>query len=85
MKDQPLDDLLAEIAREPDPRERLRRIAEARHTLGALEDRYYAARRDAIESARPVLRWREIGEIFGVSPQRAHEMSNPTPTERTNP
>lgn len=83
----PIDRLLADVARIPDQRERLRRIADARADVTEVEHRYLEARRSAIIEARytePRLKWREIGEIFGVSPQRAVEMSQPN-TERNTP
>jgi hypothetical protein len=87
----PIDRLLADVARTSDPRERLRRIAEARADVTEVEHRYVMARRSAIVEARrgqPRLKWREIGEIFGVSAQRAEAMSRheiPTQPERTQP
>jgi hypothetical protein len=86
----PLEQLLADLARTSDPRERLRRIAEARVDVTEIEHRYVMLRRSAIVEARsgqPRLKWREIGEIFGVSPQRAEAMSRHeirTQPERTD-
>ena len=77
----PIDRLLADVARLPDQRDRLRRIAEERDAVAEVEARYVEARRAAILEARtgePPLKWREIGEIFGVSAQRAYEMSTLT-------
>lgn len=88
MKPPPLEDLLAEVSAEPDPRARLRRIVDLRARLVEVEDAYYTARREAIDAARladPPVLWREIGEIFGVSPQRAHEMTTQPQPERNTP
>lgn len=87
----PIDQLLADLARLPDSRERLRRIAEARADVTKVEQRYVEARRAEILAARatlPRLKWREIGEIFGVSVQRAYKMAAdkiPNSNERNTP
>lgn len=71
--------LSAELQRISDPAERLRMVAaelvrnterdEQLRGIRALE--MFAAR----NQSDPPLTWREIGEIFGVTPQRAEAMS----------
>lgn len=86
----PPTDLFEDLARIDDPLERLAALARAREDVDAIETRYVAARRRAILEARELdsrPTWREIGEIFGVSAQRAEMMSRQEPTqpERNQP
>lgn len=81
-----VDRLARQLAEISDPRRRLAHLAEhgnwiTRH-LADLEAAYVALRREVIELARntdPPLTWREIGEILGVTPQRAESMSKQQP------
>jgi len=81
----PIDVLLADLARITDHADRLRRIATARVELDRLDVEYGRIRDAAIRDARTDgrLTWREIGEIFGVSLQRAHEIGTKAQPERT--
>lgn len=88
----PIERLRVDLARLTDQRDRLQRVADARFDVEQISFRYVIARREAIIGARrtyPRLKWREIGEIFNVSAQRAEAMSkqdpNPSTTERTQP
>lgn len=90
MSDTVVDRLRVELAEITDPRLRLARLAEGvdriqRH-LADLVVGYVALRREVIELARdtdPPLTWREIGEILGVTPQRAESMSKQQPRKDT--
>lgn len=70
---------------QPDPvvLDDLRRIHALRREVAELEQGVTETRSALIRGARAAgLSWREIGEAFDVSPQRAHEMAR-IPTQET--
>lgn len=79
----PIDTLLADLARLPadDHAARLRRVATTRADIARISHDYEQLRAKEVRSARAALTWREIGDILGVSLQRAHQLATPT----TNP
>lgn len=83
----PIDHLLAALARiaDGDHAARLRKIAAARVELDRLTADYAKIRAAEIRAARAGLTWREIGEIFGVSLQRAHEYGAQHQHQQTGP
>lgn len=63
----------------------LRRIHALRHEVAELEQDVTDLRSALIRGARLAgMTWREIGEVFDVTPQRAHEMARIQPTEQEN-
>lgn len=76
--DRLLEDLLAEVVNVKDPRERLRKIRTLEEGLGKLLEEGRATKRATILELRsldPRPTWDEIGELLGVSGQRAHELA----------
>ena len=70
------DVLIAEAARTGDPVVRLRRVAAARAAHNGTNEKLAAATEDAIAIARhDSFTWPYIGEILGVSAQRAQQLS----------
>lgn len=77
--DRLLEDLLAEVVHVQDPRERLRNLRRLEEGLGKLVEETRAVKRATILELRsldPRPTWDEIGELLGVSGQRAHELAN---------
>ena len=75
-----LGDLLAVVLHVDDPRERLRRLRVVRAEvveLEALVRRMTATAIRQIRETDPLATWQEIGDLLGVSLQRAHELANP--------
>lgn len=69
---------LAAVLHVDDPRERLRRLATIEEGLEDLRGRIRRVRRNAIleiRSREPLCTWTEIGELLGVSGQRAEQIS----------
>ena len=76
----PFIEALAEIA---DPAARIRAVDSAHAgTQAAVED-LRSVKAAAIRELRATTTWREIGEILGVSKQRAEQLSK-TPTKKAN-
>ncbi len=81
----PILDELYELDRDDiDPPTALAEIAKLGERASTIAAEYVRVRARAIHRARRVeLTWREIGDIFGVSLQRAEAMSKQGTTERT--
>lgn len=88
----PIDRLEAELAALAGPTARLHAIADFRLELESWDRRFDLVRADVIHEARTagLMTWRAIGEVLGVSLQRAHELgtahhpsTHHNPTERT--
>lgn len=80
----PIDRLDADLARANGPTARLHLVAEFRVELEDLERRYAIRRAEAIAGARTegLMTWRQIGDVLGVSLQRAHDLGAQTPDRR---
>lgn len=73
-----LEALLVDVVHVQDPAARLRKIRELRDAVSSLDAELRAATRDAIlelRSFEPPKTWPEIGELLGVSAQRAEQLS----------
>lgn len=76
--DRSLEALLEVVAHVEDPAERLRMIRELEEGTGKLVEDLRARKRATILELRsldPRPTWDTIGELLGVSGQRAHELS----------
>lgn len=70
--------LLAVVLNVADPRERLRRLATAEAGIDELADHLRRAKRAALLEIRatdPRATWADLGEILGVTGQRAEQLS----------
>lgn len=73
-----LEGLLVDVVRVHDPADRLRKIRELRSGVSKLDAELRGATRDAILELRhlaPPMTWAEIGDLLGVSHQRAEQLS----------
>lgn len=75
-----VDPILVELQRldapDLDPREALAGIEALADRVSLIAERFVTVRARAIRRARLVdITWREIGEVFGVTAQRAEAMS----------
>lgn len=73
-----LEDLLEDVVHVDDPVERLRKIRELELGTSSLGEELRAYKREAILELRrldPPRTWPEIGELLGVSAQRAEQLS----------
>lgn len=69
---------LAVVLHVDDPRERLRRLRVVRSEIGELEEQVGRMIRSAIREIRetdPLATWQQIGDLLGVSLQRAEQLS----------